>query len=425
MWMEKRPVWHRVRALLALFGLGAAVAACNEDLTAGSACPVLCPGQGVVVRDTLLDAVVFDTVVGGIPSLGQEDGLLLSSRGDTLDSRVVFRFDTLQTRVTRNGGDSAITAIDSAYLLLRVNTAVSRISAAARIDLYDVDTTAADTATAAIATLFRPDRLLGGSTIDTGQVKDSLRVYFTNAKLLAKITGGRRLRVGLKVSSARSATFLLGSLNVGQPALLKYDPVPSDTAIKETTVGLRSTTPTTSLELQNDLSDFLVVAKAPPQGPSTLFSIGGLPSRRTFLRFDVPARILDSSTVLRATLLLTQYKSTFLSVRDSTLLLPQVVTAGEEVTDFARAAALLSVFPVDTLRVAATDSTVRQLEVVAALRSWSVANNPFRQQRALVIRSANEGTSVAEAQFYSLRAPSALRPKMRVSYALRTTFGIP
>ncbi|MGQ0646247.1 MAG: hypothetical protein ACT4P7_01680 [Gemmatimonadaceae bacterium] len=419
-------VWRsRATPLVAMAAAVLVLSACNEDLDAGTACPALCPGQHVIVTDTVLDAVVFDTVVSGVPSIGSEGALLLASRGDTLDTRVILRFDTLPSTVTRQGGDSAITAIDSAYLLLRLNTSRSRVTAPVRIDLYDVDTTAADTAAAVIIGLFRADRLIGGSTLDTNQVKDSLRVYFANDKLLARIRGPHRLRVGMRLTSAAGGQLSFGSFDVSAAAQLKFDPVPSDTAIKEIAVSLRSDSPTNNIELQNDLLDYFVVAAAPPRPPGDVLSIGGLPPRRAFLRFNVPLRILDSATVLRATLLLTQRPNPFLSAKDSVLILPQVVTAGEEVTDFARAATLLSVFPVDTLRIVPGDSGTRQIEVAAALRQWSSSVNPFRQQRALVIRSADEGLGPFDAHFYSLEAPAHLRPRLRVSYSLRTTFGIP
>jgi hypothetical protein len=424
--MDVLHAWRSRVGRLAVFAAAVlAVGACNEDLDGGAACPALCPGQNVVVNDTVFEAVVFDTVVGGVPSLGSEGALLLAARGDTLDTRVVLRFDTLPSTVTRNGGDSAITAIDSAYLLLRLNADRTKVTAPIRIDLYDVDTTAADTSSAAMLALFRPDRLLGGSTLDTNQVKDSLRVYFSNDKLLARIRGPHRVRVGLRLTSAGGAIVSLGSFDAAAAAVLKFDPVPSDTAIKELTVGLRSDSPVSDPELQSDLTDYFIVAARPPRPPAGVLAIGGLPSQRTFLRFNVPARILDSATVLRATLLLTQRPNRMLNAADSVLILPQVVTAGEEVTDFARAAALLSVFPVDTVRVAPGDSGVRQVEVAAALRQWSASVNPFRQQRALVIRSNDEGLGVFEAHFYSLEAEPSLRPRLRVSYSLRTSFGIP
>jgi hypothetical protein len=414
-----------LRRLALLIAVTATVAACGEDLVGGAACPALCPGTQVVVRDTVIDAVTFDTVVNDPTTLGSESALLLISRGDTLDTRVVVRFDSLPTRITRNGGDSAITAVDSAYLLLRLNVADTRVKDSLRIDVYDVDTTASDTSTAAILALFRPDRLIGGSVFDSTQVKDSLRVYLTNAKLLAKITGGGKLRVGLRATTRGRATLSIGSANDALSPQLVFDPVPSDTAIKALGVTPRSRTPESNTALRDDLADYFLIARGAPPVPPNVLSIGGLPSRRTFLRFVVPSKILDSSTVLRATLLLTQRPNRFIDPKDSVLILPQVVTAGEEVTDFARAATLLSSFPVDTVRVAPGDSGVRNFEVAAALRQWTTDNNPFRQQRALVIRSNAEGLSPFDAHFFSLEAPAALRPRLRVSFSLRTSFGIP
>lgn len=425
--MDELRGWRRAhaRAFVALVGV-ALLSACKEDLAGGSACPVLCPGQNVVVNDTVLDGVTLDTVVAGLPTLGSDGVLLLAARGDTLDTRAVLRFDSLTTRVFRNNGDSAITAIDSAYLMLRMPAGVSKeVRARVRIDLYDVDTTASDTSTAAIAALFRPDRLMGGSTLDTNQVRDSMRVYFDNARLLAKITAKARLRVGLRITSDSGAVVRLGSFDASLPAVLRYDPVPSDTAIDEVTVSLRSDTPLSNIGLLVDLFDYTVVVKAPPAPPPGILSVGGLPGRRTYMRFNVPARILDSSTVLRATLLLTQTPNHAIDDRDSVLVLPFMVTAGEEVTDIGRSTTLISAFPVDTVRYAAGDSGLRQIEVAAAVRSWSTENNPFRQQRAIVLLSNDEGRGPFDAHFFSLEAPAALRPRLRVSYSLRTSFGIP
>ena len=114
-----------------------------------------------------------------------------------------------------------------------------------------------------------------------------------------------------------------------------------------------------------------------------------------------------------------------LASRDSVLVLPFMVSAGEEVTDIGRSTSLLSLFPVDTVRLAPGDSGLRQIEVAAAVRSWSTENNPFRQQRAIVLLSNDEGRGPFDAHFFSLEAPAALRPRLRVSYSLRTSFGIP
>lgn len=420
--------WRRaIGTSLACVALGAGLGACGEDLEGGAACPSLCPGQNVSVLDTTFDAVSLDSTILGIPSTGAESQIYVATRGDTLDTRGVIRFDSLKTRFTKGTADSAIVAIDSAYLLLTVNATGTRRTAPVRIDVYDVDTTAADTSLAAIRALFRADRLIGGTTFDTAQVKDSLKVFLNNAPLLAKIVAKQRLRVGLRATSTAGVELNIGSLEGGQTALLRYDPDPADTAVKALTVLPLSSTPANQPQAQSDLTDYTVVLVAPPVPGPELLSVGGLPSRRAFLRFDVPSRIIDSSTVLRATLLLTQQPNRAIDARDSVLIVPQLVVAGEEVTDATRAAVLLSAFGLDSVRVAPADSGVTEIEIVAALRTWALSGTTaLRQQRAVVLRSSREAFSPFEVHFFSRDAiDPSVRPRLRVSYALRTSFGIP
>ena len=205
---------------------------------------------------------------------------------------------------------------------------------------------------------------------------------------------------------------------------MRYDPAPTDTAIHAITVSPRSRTPDNG-QLALDYTDYTLVLAAPPLPGGDVLSVGGLPSRRAFFRFVVPTRIIDSSTVLRATLFLTQRPNLAIDPRDTVAVVPELVLAGEEVTDLARAAFLASPFAIDTLRVAPGDSGVRQIEMAAAVRQWSAAGTTFGQQRAIILRSTVEGASAFELQFYSSEAAPAVRPRLRISYSLRSSFGIP
>ncbi|MEP7347148.1 MAG: hypothetical protein ABI877_17895, partial [Gemmatimonadaceae bacterium] len=135
--------------------------------------------------------------------------------------------------------------------------------------------------------------------------------------------------------------------------------------------------------------------------------------------------IVDSSTVLRATLLAVQHPVRGLDDTKTFTMQPQFVTAGKEVTDVGRSAFLVATLSgLDSLRVTPADSGLRLLEMVTVLRAWATSNS-LSAQRALVLRSAVEGASPLELQFYSTRAAPDLRPRLRVSYATRTNFGIP
>jgi hypothetical protein len=323
------------------------------------------------------------------------------------------------------GGDSAITQIDSAALVLRIDKVNSTHSAPIRFDLYDVDTTAADTSLDAVRALFRGDRLIGGATLDTNQIKDTTLVALNSTMVLDKILNKKRLRIGIRVSSTKPVGLIVGTANAGRAAVVQYDPSP-DTAVKALTVPPMSQTPLGNDELLNDLTDFQVVVRSPqpPAGPDVL-RIGGLEGRRAFLRFNIPSYIVDSSTVLRATLLAFQRPVRGLDDSVTFTMQPQFVTAGKEISDVVRSALLVaSLSGLDSLRLTPADTGLRQVEMVAVLRAWS-SSTSTTSQRALVLRSALEGTSALEMQIFSTRAAPALRPRLRVSYATRTNFGIP
>lgn len=417
---------RRARPLLLGAALVSGVVACGEDLESGAACPILCAGQDLAVFDTTFEAVVLDSTVYGIPGFGTEGSLYLAHRGDTLDVRGVVRFDSLPSTYLSGSIDSAITRMDNAYLALRVNATGTRVRGSVRIDLFDVDTTEADSVTAVVLSLFRPDRLIGGSTFDSAQVKDSIRVNLNNARLLAKVSGKQRVRLGIRITAASGAEIDFGSIEGGATPILRFDQLPEDTTNVPLSVFPSSSTPPNNVVVSGDFLDYTIVVAAPPAPTGAVLSVGGLPNKRAYMRFSIPSRILDSATVLRASLVFTQQPNRSIDSRDSLTIVPELSVATEEVTDVVRATLLLAGFAFDSLRVAPGDSGQRVLEVATAVRQWAATSSaPIRQQRVLVLRSTREGTSPFELHLSSREAPPALRPRLRVSYALRTSFGIP
>lgn len=421
------------RRLAWLICLGAAVTAiaCRDSLTSSVACPSLCPGSTVTVRDTIIDAVILDTGVVGFPPVGTEPYILLASRPG-LDTRGVIRFDTLPNKFTRAGGDSAITRVDSAYLLLVLDRARSRFKAPVTITLYDVDTTASDTNVSAVKALFRPDRRIGGATFDSAAIKDSIRVPIDSAPLLDKLKNGKRLRIGLQATSPNPVILRVYSLDAGetipgitaQPQIF-FDPHP-DTAVRPIPVGPESRTPTDAPNLRIDLTDYFLTFQAPQGAAPNELGVGGLPGERAFLRFNVPAFILDSSTILRATLFLTQKPNRASGEVDTLVIYPRLVTASETVTDVGRAAELVTPkgFSFDSLTLVSSDSGMRSIEIVNALLRWAFFAE-LKAQRAVVLTASLEGALPGEVIFFSTEAPVGVRPRLRVSYSPRTNFAVP
>jgi len=419
---------NRFVGIAVLAALVSGAVACSEDLNGTAGCPSLCPEQRVDSRDTVLDAFVsVDTTILGYPAIGTESRLLVASRGDTLDARAVMRFDTLVQHFTRGGTDSVIYTVDSAGVNVLLDTTGTKATQPVTIELYDVDTTAVDTAVSTALALFRPDRLIGSKTYAVTDLKDTLRVPLDNDKVLEKLRGTepRRLRLGFKVASSASAQIRIISREGGGAPTLTYDPSP-DTAVHSVINSATSLTPTDNPTLKTDLTDYQIVAKTLSGSAGNLLGVGGLPAQRTYLRFDIPARLIDSSTVVRATLLLTQVPAPSVDAGDTLTIYPQVVRAGLGVTDVGRSAGILNIpnLEIDSLRLKPSDGGVRTIEIVGALRQWK-AVGMTTLQRAIVLRSSTEGASAPAVFFYSTDADPTQRPRLRLTYIDQVQFGVP
>jgi len=424
-------VW-RLLIALGLFGV-AALSACGEKLEAGAACPLLCPAtKDVELKDTTVEAIAVDTSVAGFPVIGEEEPLLLAARGDTLDTRVIFRFDSIGKTFPHPSApaDTIVTHVDSAMVRIVLDTSTvvgvpGLPTEPVTIEVYDVDSPA-DTVAADLLPLFSANRLLGSKTFAPESLAlDTLFLPVAPAAVLNRIVNGTRLRLGLRLVASQSTQLRIASSTTAG-ALLRFKPA-ADTAVS---VSLLSMTPsdTTLATLKNDLRDYVITAKGLLPPPPNTISVGGYPSHRTFLRFDLPSHIVDSSTVVRATLTLTQLPMRDSpNATDSLGIYPFAVTAGTVVTDIPRLLRLVTVNTVnaaDSLRVVPADSGTRRLELVNLVRVWR-NTKPEQTQRALVLAIGEEGVNPAIASFFASEAPADLRPRLQLTYVPKVTLGLP
>jgi hypothetical protein len=415
------------KLLLRAVGTAALLAAfisCSENLDSSGACAVLCPPVGGDVQNITLDAVVLDTTVQALSGLGAESGLLLASRGDTLETRVILRFDSLPTKFLPSGDTSqAIQSVDSAYILFKLDTLTIKGTGPFTIEAYDVDTTANDTSTAALLPLFRPDRLISSQLFSRAQLTDSLRYFISNSALLNKIQTTARLRIGLRLTAPGSAQLLLAAAESGVPGTLSFRATP-DTLTSRITTTPFSSTPTDDPVVKAHLSDYTILVTSPPRGPLTELSVGGMPARRTYIRFNIPSSIIDSATVVRATLILNQIPNAGPDPGDTLRLLPGLVLAGNAVTDPTAASQIATDIALDTVFVVPGASGPKEVELARAFAVWRT-QSADTTARAIVLRSAREGLSAVEVTFSSSNAPLALRPQLRISYTPRIPLGLP
>jgi len=406
-----------------------AIAACSEQLDAGKSCPLLCPEQEINLRDTLIDAIASDTTVLGIPPIGSETFLMLSSHGDTVQTRSIIRFDTIAGNFTAgNGTDSLISHIDTAQLVLPIEKpdSLHRSRGPITLEAYNVDTTASDTAVAAFAPLFRPSRLLGAKTFAPESLLDTLRIPISPDSVMDRITNGTHLRIGLRLVSAQGYDVRIGTSLNGNPATLRLK-VSTDTAVKPIVVQPISNTPPNVPFVSGPLRDYTIVLQGNTGTPVTQLAVGGLPSRRTLFRFNIPNRILDSTTIVRATLLLTQTPNRKVNSSDSVWVFPVAILSSPVVSDASTVLRFVSgggFLGLDSLRLAPGDSGVRNFQIVGLVRTWHNTTEEI-SPNAIGMLSGSEAQLPAEIDFFSMEAPAAVRPRLRITFVPQTNIGLP
>jgi hypothetical protein len=400
----------------------AVAGACSEILDTSAGCPDLCSNQEGLIETITIDPVVLDTSVSAATGLGTELSLLLATRGDTVDSRAVIRFDSIPARYLKSPTDTQqIVSVDSARLRLRLDTIGAKLPGPIVIEAYDVDTDAPDTLTSAVAALFTPERLIASKTFATADIKDSISIEIPGPTIVAK--KGQRLRIGLRALGQGSLQLRIFSVEAGGAAQL-YFRADKDTAVKPIALAPYSKTPANQATVAFSLSDYTLLVKGPPPGPPEALNVGGLPARRVYMRFDVPKFIADTAQIVRATLLLTQRPDRTAEPNDTVRILANVSLAAKSVTDLARAAQITAGTTLDTLGLSPADSGLKALEVAQVIALWR-AQNPDQTPRALILVSTTEGRTPVQAVFFSIEAAPELRPRLRISYSTRKSRGLP
>ena len=425
---------NHARSLALAAGIVVTLAGCDERLDSGSACPVLCPGQQALLRDTTFFAVTFDSSVAGFPAQGTESEFFVASMGDTLETVAVVRYDSLPTtfRYTTTAEDSLIYAVDSAniYLIPVLDT----IGPPVTIEIYSVDLGGPDDANPdLVATALTSDRLIGTRTVPRDSVRDSVVVMIDNAAVLSVIqaqqqdTAARGLRIAIRVNTrtdGRNYFRLFSSENPGSHARLRFRPH-FDPAVGNVEVSPRSKAPE-NVFVRSSMRDYLVVVREAAATPPDVMRVGGIPGRRIYMEFDIPQFLIDSTDLVRATVELTQRPNPGAPRATDTVTVRELrVLASPEVTDLSRRLQFVDRFRnLDTLALVAADSGLRRFEMIDLVQSWR-GTRPERTPRALALFSPQEGIRPQFIDFYSNEAPESVRPRLRIFYLPRAEGGLP
>lgn len=406
------------------------LAACREDITGGSACPGLCPEQSVGMVDTVIYPVVLDSTLTGYPPLGAASQLLVARRGSALVTGAVLRFDSLTNRFPKSSTDTTsrfVTGVDSASLSLSVGAQVIP-PAPVTIEVYDADVDAPDLDTAAVAAALRsrsPVATLGFAAKDT--ISGELTIPLPADFVEARVVGRRRIRLGVLVRSDSAISLTFGAADAGAATRLTYGARLDSATVIETRVAVNSVGDNDADAGVPGLADYMLILDGTPPPPPQALAVGGLPASRVYLRFDLPPGVVDTTTVVRATLILTQRPSPGLFARDTIGIAPRSVAAAPSV-DVGKAALLLApaaAFNIAPILLTPQDSGQRRFDIVNLVQAWKVTDST-RVQRAIVLQAGQEGLAPQQAWFYSTEAAvDSLRPRLRLTYIPSARFGLP
>jgi hypothetical protein len=442
----------RLALVAALLAFVAVLGACSEDLDGGAACGTLCPGTELDSREVTLTALVDEDVVPAILETGSEPVMPLIDRKDTVQTRIAIRFDTLITQYADSVTDSLFTidTLTAAALVLTFDRTPSTVQDSVVFDVFDVDDGTDDTTAAGIESRMTEARRIGTrrvakATLD-GTVGDTVQLPLDAQYMLSILRrtaeSQRRLRVAVRATSPRSLVLqvlaTVGSQNgplltyrhpkaAGSNSMVAYSDVPSDLTAKRA------------------LADFTTIPVRPARRTDPVFAIGGLPARRTVLRFAIPDSIDAAAAIIQAELRLVQVPDPVGALRDTVLVdsttglreradtvvvLPLIGVGGSAVIDDPVRAGQLAVrqlgdlFAVPALRVAASDSGLRTIDLAGLLRRWRKQSDA--DPRYLVLTAASEAAQSATAYFRSSLATDATqRPTLYIRYVPSVGYGIP
>jgi hypothetical protein len=399
--------------LLALAAILAATGACQERLTEPAECPALCPGGTPQVFDTVLTAIPgSDSSYAGYIEGGSGLALLVSNGLPASESRAVYRFgprpdsvevlDTNRTYVV----DSVLLSIS----LVARDTLVDGL----KLFLYRID----NSVSSGVGFAEVEAQLVEANLIDSIQVADTL-----NSGLVQTVLRGADvLKTGLPIDSG--GTLAIGvAMAAAQPSGVRIGATGGTSGASFVSYVTAQNVPDTATGRQQPINRpptfNTFVSATTPALDSLRLTVGGEPSSRALIRFDLPQRLQDSATVVRATLELIPTRPILGLPTDPSLLVAKAVLADlgakSPVTEEP------SFISSDTLTPGTAD-TVR-LDVTNMVRLWQSAT--VERPEAIFVSLLPEAATFMRAEFGSSRSPDVGGPRLRLTYMLAFPFENP
>jgi hypothetical protein len=391
-----------MKRLAIAVGLVLLLSGCEEELTVPGQCPELCPGGLPAVRDTIILATPgSDSSFVGYTGWADLPAALASGGLPAGETRAWFRFPRRPDSVSVSGVVDTLKpyTIDSVSIgvnlvardttlpglvlfVHRIPPTIDTLTDFATIDGYLTSATLIDS-------IVVPD------SVKRGPVKLTLKGSALDRLVFAPEDSGR-LAIGVQLRESAATGVRLGTLasatGTAQYATFVRAEAQDSTRRKQT------------LSLTADANGY-VRGEVPTEDPDLLW-VGRTPGARTLIRFVVPSAILDSSTLLRATLELTPAQPLFGLPTDPAAMevraLIKDIGAKSTPSFLLRGYRLL---PVE-------GSAVVGIDVLSVVSLWR-GTGPLPQ--VLIASQQPEGGSFLQPVFFSSRS-AAGGPQLRITY---------
>lgn len=395
--------------------LAAAVllAGCQERLTAPADCPALCPGGSTQVIDEVVEAIpLADSSFHGYVQPQAAPALLVSNGLRGYEQRGVLRFparvDSIAVRDTLRS--YVIDSVAFGFSVLALDTNLTGV----QVQLYRLPRVIDSTTTyAQLEPSFVPGNLITSIPIPADLNTGAIRTVLQGpdlAKVAIPPADSGVLAIGLRLDAPVFSGVRLGAAASGTGGVF----------VTYATLNIPDTGSARlrSIPLTATFNSSLPAIDEPVD--STLLAVGGEPATRALLRFDLPPRIRDSTSIVRATVELTPVAPIIGLPTDPVRLVARSVLA-----DIGAKSPLESrLFATDTIE-AGTAGTIN-VEVVRLVQQIWVADTTLPNALMLSLAPEHEGGSFSRPVFHSTRAADpAVRPRLRLSYLLAFPFENP
>jgi len=404
--------WGAAVWVLAFLLLAGAMTGCQEDVTAPGECPALCPGGNSEVFEVTLNPIQgADSSYQPYFGTGQGNSLLASNGLPAAEARTVYRFvprpDSVDVRDTLRAY-----TIDSVLLSFNLS-ARDTLTDGLKVFLYRLPPTVDENITFADVNplLVEPnliDSILVPDTLNAGRIQTVLTGDGI-AKVATPVGSGEALAIGIGITAAQPTGIRLGSAAGGTgPSFITYVTVD----VPDTATAIRKQ------QIVRSAGFNTFVVENSPTTDTTLLTVGGAPSSRSLLRFDLPQAIEDSGTIVRATLELTPSMPILGLPTD-----PALLTATAVLADLG-AKSPITTDPTfiagDTLPPGIAG--VVSLDVTRLVQLWVSSSE---RPQSIFLTLLPEAASFMRAEFGSSRRPDVGVPRLIIDYQMPFPFERP